>query len=263
MKARLDGRTVRSRALDLRERGVSAAEAVAAVRDPHGWLTCRPPGPAHAHVGLLDGSDVDLERALASAARSRGLVPPRSADLEDVRERLAEPVPDATGLAEARERAARAEDAVRDLRERVERLGGKVAALRDVDAVSTSVREAHRAAAAELADAETERVAAAESLTRLRREARRVRDRRERRLALADRERRLSREARSALADAVRPSFERARRAVPSGAWRDALAVARVARMRAPVVLAGGPFERPARAAACLDAPVILAGPRV
>lgn len=260
MRAELDGRTVRTRALDLRGSGVTASAVAAAVRDPNGWVTCRRPGPAHEHVGVLDGTGFALDAALAAAARSRGCVAPEAPELAAVREELTADVPRIPDLAAARERVADASADVTALRERVERLGGKVAALRDVDRSDAAVVADHRTAAMELTDAETERTAAVETVTRLEREAEAARDVHERRLRLEDAQRRLERAARASLVAAVRPSFERARRAVPDAppTWRDALAVARVARLGAPVVVVDGPFDRARRAAACLDAEVVL-----
>ncbi|MFB6078737.1 MAG: hypothetical protein ABEJ80_07155 [Halarchaeum sp.] len=260
MRATLDGRTYRGRALDLRGTGATAEGVARAARDPDGWLRCRRPGPVHEHVGVLDGTGVDVERALAAAARSRGRVASSQAALADVREELDDAAPTVDGLSAARERVAETAADVERLRERVARLGGKVAALREAGADAADVVDEHREATASLADAETERIAAEETLERLERAARDARDERARRLRLSDRERRLARAVRAELAHAVRSSFERARDALPTGPRADALAVVRVARVRAPVALAGGPFERPARAAACLDAPVVLVG---
>lgn len=200
---------------------------------------------------------------LAAAARSRGYDVPVAARLAAVRRTLADPLPEVRGLRAARERLASVGEDVVARRERVERLGGQVAALREAGAVDADVVDAHGTAIAALTDAETEVIAATETYDRLRREARAVRDERERRLRLADEERRLTREREAALVARIRPSYERARRAVPGGSWRDVLALARVSRVRAPLVLAGGPFDRAARAAACLDAPVVLVTARV
>ncbi|GAD52008.1 hypothetical protein MBEHAL_0768 [Halarchaeum acidiphilum MH1-52-1] len=266
MLARVDGvsgETVRTSALDLRETDVTATEALAAIRDPEGWIRCPTPTAMHEHVGLLDGPRAVGTTALVAAARSRGYEVPEMSALDDVRAALAGPVPDVRGLRDVRERIAALDEEVAARRERVERLGGMVAAFREVDAADDGVRAAHRSAAAALADVETDRIAAAETYGRLRREARATRDERERRLRLEDEERRLRRARDASLAAAIRPSYERARRAVPGGPWCDVLALARVARTRAPLVLVGGPFERRARAAACLDASVVLVSARV
>ncbi|GGM58164.1 hypothetical protein J2752_001088 [Halarchaeum rubridurum] len=258
MWAHVGGETRRTNALDLRETDVSAASALRAVRDPGGWLGCPEPTAVYDVVGVLDGPREVGPAALAAAARSRGYDAPAAARLATVRAALAEPLPAVRGLRAARKRLAVASADIDVRRERVERLGGKVAALRAAGEMDDGVRDAHARAIAALTDAETERFAAAETYERRREEARAVRDERERRLRLADEERRLEREAAAALAAAIRPSYERAQRAVPEGPWRDVLALARVARVRAPLVVAGGPFERAARAAACLDAPVVL-----
>ncbi|WP_435100662.1 hypothetical protein [Halarchaeum sp. P4] len=269
MRARVDGRVVRTNALDLREHDVTHEDALAAIHDADGWIACPSPSTVHVHVGLVDSSTLRtadaVTRALAAAARSRGEHAEQDDEIAAARTELADDVPEVEGLETARERVATVSADVESLRERVERLGGMVAALREADADDETVGADHRAAVATLVDAETERAAAVETLERLQREVREVHDLRERRLRLEDRERRLARAARADLAARMRPSFERARRAVPDGPWRDAFAVVRVARVRAPVVIAvaDGPFERASRAAACLDAPVVLTRARV
>ncbi|GAA0296621.1 hypothetical protein [Halarchaeum salinum] len=263
MRAHVDGETVRTNALDLRETGVSEADALAAVRNPDGWVECPTPTAIHEYVGLLDGARDVGRPALAAAARSRGYDDPEAEALGALRSAVAEPLPEIRGLRAARERIASVTEDVTVRRERVERLGGKLAALRDAGVTDDGVKNAHRAAIVALADAETERVAADETHQRLRREVRAVRDERERRLQLVDEIRRRERESERALALAIEPSYERAQRAVPAGPWRDVLALARVARVRAPLVIAGGPFERATRATACLGAPVVLVAARV
>lgn len=267
MEARVGGRVVRTNALDVREDDVPPEDALAAIRDAKGWIACPVPRDVHASVGLLDGATLSdehaLERALAAAARSHDERSAVDDDVAAVRAALAEAPPDVKGVRAARERVATAAADVESLRERTERFGGMVAALRAAGEEDESVSAQHREAVTALVDAETEHVAAHERLDALREAARRARDARERRLRLEDRERRLERAARAELADRVRPAFERARCAVPDGPWRDAYAIARVARVRAPVVVAGGPFERASRAMACLDAPVVLTRARV
>ncbi|WP_188877552.1 DUF7856 family protein [Halarchaeum nitratireducens] len=254
---------MRSDALDFRDADVSAADVVRAIRDADGWLDCPTPTAVHDTVGLLDRPRTVGPAMLAAAARSRGHDAPVTARLRTLRGALADPIAEVRGLRAARERLATLGADVVARRERVERLGGQVAALRNAGMVDADVMDAHGTAIAALTDAETEVIAATETYERLRREARIVRDERERRLRLADEERRLKRERDAALVAEIRSSYERARRAVPGGSWRDALALARVSRVRAPLVLAGGPFERATRAAACLDAPVVLVAARV
>jgi chromosome segregation ATPase len=123
-----------------------------------------------------------------------------------------------------------------------------------------------------LSEASTERVAATQRLATLEERARRARDAREERLRLEDRAGNLRRARRAALADAVASEFREARARIgsvldarpatgPDAGLRDALAVAAVAPLRAPVVVApdvvtalGGSdaaFER-------LDVPLVI-----
>lgn len=133
----------------------------------------------------------------------------------------------------------------------------------DPDAVAAAQADL-RTAAAELAEAETTRQAARQELARERDRQRTANDARERRLRLRDRLENRRRDARGALADRVASQLARARDAIP--AWDDAdadaefaLAVARVAAVRAPVIVVDGPFRTAVQARACLDGPVVLA----
>lgn len=275
MRLRFGGEERVGRALSLRgtdaDADADAETVLAAVRDPDdGRARCRSPGPAHEHVGHLhEGMALDLPSALAAAARSRGHVAPQDEELASLDPETAERPPDP---ADARRRLAEAEADVTALRERTERLGGHVEARRKLGAPVDDAERQHRAAARELADAETERVAAEQVLDHERAAARRARDARQDALRVADRRRNLERAARDHLVERVADAFERALRAVPGSAGGvvthpeaydgptlpAAFAVARLARIRAPLVVEAGPFERPARAAACLDAPVLL-----
>lgn len=238
VRVRLGGGGHDGRAVDLA--GTEAPppdELVAAVRDEDdGRVRCPTPGPVHEHVGLVGGRAGALARrhAMAAVARSRGHRAPNREQVETLADRLGALDPPAATLTAARERVAEA--------------GADVTAA--------------------LSEAETERAAAEQALERARRRAREARDARERRLELEDRVANERRESRAALADAVRERVDAAVVAVPgTSATRLAdadpvtarLALARVARLDAPVVLAARRFLDAAAAVGWLDAPVLRA----
>ncbi|MFB6135929.1 MAG: hypothetical protein ABEJ04_04140, partial [Halobacteriaceae archaeon] len=83
------GRPRVGRALDLRDCGVSGRTLAAAARDPDdARVECDPPGPVHRRAGhVRPETALSLPRALAAAARSRGLSAPQDDELVSVRER--------------------------------------------------------------------------------------------------------------------------------------------------------------------------------
>jgi len=282
------------RAIDLRPRPtpIDGETAVAAVRrggaeagsdtdtgtdmaagDPRVRVRCRPPGPVHEFVGHLAAeTTVPLRRALAAAARSRGLSAPQDDALRDVRAELADCEVPSIERREARRRAAAAGDEVERLRERVATLRGRVETLRDLgrEAEADEVAADLATAATRLSEVETERDAAAQLLAELEEREREARDVRERRLRLEDRAANLERAARRSLAASVYDRFQDAVRRLPGdaapgdepGAFSGdpvtaALAVAAVADVTAPVVLATRRFADASTAAARLDAPII------
>lgn len=290
MRVRIGDETWSGRAIDLRDAGVPPETVAAAVRGrSHGdgsrdgpddcSVTCPDPGPVHEFVGFVrPDSAFSLRPALAAAARSRGHAAPQDAEFAEHRDRLDESDPPAVDLSSARRRVAEASGTEAEARERVATLQGRVQALRETVAdADASDAEAELAdATRRLADLETERIAAEQALARARKRARTNRTNRRERLRLRDRADNLRRAARDHLADAVRERFETACETVPGGADADvhtdasaaatdsvgaALAVARVADLNAPVVLAkgGARFESAAAAAEWLGAPVVRA----
>lgn len=255
--------------------------------DPRVRVDCPTPTVAHEYVGLVAPfASLRTRTALAAAARSRGLTTPHDGSIREVRDELAAvEVPETPDLSSARERLAGTSAAVERLRERVATLRGRLEARRDAGRDASDVERELADATRELSERETERAAAREALDHARRRARESRDARERRRRLEDRLANLEREARAHLVDAVRAEFATAVDGLPgavddgdAAAQLDAdadpqsdadadpldgddvtatLAVARVANLRAPVVLACERFETPAAAAAWLDAPVI------
>lgn len=272
---RVDGVVHVGRVIDLRDAGsaVDASRLCALFRGAHesdSRVSVRGvarPGPVADQIGVVrPGMSVRLRPLLAAVARSLG----RRAPEDDARERveadLAALDSPETGFAEARSRVAAAGRERDRLRERVATLRGRVQALRDRGADTTSALAAHRSAARDLAAAETERAAAVQLLDRERERARTGWDVRERRLALRDRADNLARAARARLATSVRPSVERALDHLPGASVAGlgdapgdatALAALRVATVRSPVILARDRFDSPTAAADWLGAPVV------
>ncbi|NHN41787.1 hypothetical protein G9C85_09105 [Halorubellus sp. JP-L1] len=289
------GAVVEGRAVDCREREVSPGALAAAIRrsdaaglagsnrenncDSDGAVSvyCEDPRPVHEHVGLVGPStSVDVRPALAAAARSRDVSVAAASSLAAARADLAAvEVPD-VDLAAARERVAAAREAAEAVQADVAAARGAVQAREDVDADVAVGRERLRAAVATASERETELVAAEQALERERERARRARDARSRRLELEDRVGRLERTVRESLVRSMWATFADAVATVPGGdpsvvgaepgsfAGGDAtaaLAIARVASMRAPVVVSVDRFASAEHAADVLDAPVLLASP--
>jgi hypothetical protein len=145
-----------------------------------------------------------------------------------------------------------------------------VQALRETGADPADAEAELATATRELSETETERIAAEQALERARDRAETAHDRREKRLRLRDRKANLERAARDHLARQVHAEFRDAVAAIPGegsagtrpGAFEGddataALAVARVADLDAPLVLAVDRFASATAAADRLDAPVL------
>ena len=281
-----DGTQLAGPVVDLR--GIDAGVSPAGVRDAirsgcptrpgRPTVHAPPPTRVHAHVAhLTPGASVDRRAALAAVGAATGIDTPHDADLAAVKASLravSVPAVDDAELRAARRRAAEAGSETDRLRERVATLRGRVVARRE-DGADDAAAEAEASlseATRTLSEASTERVAATQRLATLKERVRRARDAREERLRLQDRAGNLRRARRAALADAVTSEFREARARIgsvlgarpgtsPDAGLRDALAVAVVAPLRAPVVVApevvtalGGSdaaFER-------LDAPLVI-----
>lgn len=253
MRVELAGETRTGHVVDLRDfdifAGIDASSVVDAIRndgqhDCPLTIDCPTPGLVHEYVGVIRAeTDLSLRPSLAAAARTRGHTPPQADDLAAVRDRLDALDPPEIDLQEARRRVAETSDIADETREEVAALRGRVQALRDTE-------DDHEAAEAELSEAtrklskvETERIAAEQALARARDRATENRERRRERLRLEDRAANLRRASREHLAGVVRESFEEARADVPAGVGPSvstAFAVARVAKLEAPVVVASG-----------------------
>lgn len=280
MRLEIEGTTHTGAAIDLRERSVDRDALVAAIyghASPY-TVDCPTPGPVHERAGVVvPDMGLKTRTALAAAARSHGIVTPHDDRIDRLASELADrsaaaspDLPDATGqVADAPP-----PDEIADLGERAAELRGQVAALETMDADSTDTRAELRETAARLSELETQRIAAAQTRER----ARELRDRREERLRLEDRLANARRDARATLVERVRDEYEAAVVTVSDEADDPfsvpapiaALAVCRVARVRAPVVVdatlaavcpdaaALAHFDDPADAADWLDAPVVL-----
>jgi hypothetical protein len=259
-----------------------AVRADAAVDgEPTLSVTCRPPSPVHDHVGCLrPGMGLRTRTALARAGRARGWTTALDDRIAALREEL-----DAIEVASVetrtdRRRVAEAGADTAALRERVAEARGRLQARRDENGngAADTAGDALADAVAELADAETGAVAARQTLARERANARAVRERLGERRRLADELASLRRRARARLVDRLAAEYRSALRAVPGEVGSDrgedvtdpvdadpfdadpvpaALAVARVARLDAPVVLACDRFPDADAAAEWLAAPVL------
>jgi len=273
MKLRYEGTVRGGRAVDARDLDVDAAAVVGAIRgaatDAAVRVQAPAPTPVHDRVGYVrPGMGLAVKTALAVAARTRGHSAPQDEQLAAVRTELAAlEVPDASTRAARRALAGtEAESDLDRLRERVAELRGRVQTLRERDA-DTEAAEADLAGAARrLAEAETEQVAAEQRLADAAAAAREARDIRDRRMRLEDRAGNLARAARAHLVDTVADEYRAAVAGAPGPTPQDpfaadtitaALAVARVAALRAPVVLACDRFAGPEGAADWLDARVV------
>jgi len=257
------------------------------------------PGPAHEYVGCIrPAMGVRTRTALAAAARSRGIGTPHDAALAEAREELAtverqHETGTANERAHHREAAAAATGETERLRETVAAARGRLQARREQGLDPTPAAEELAAAVERLSEAETEAAAARQRLDTVRERARTRRDTREKRFRLEERVANLERRARTHRREQVHDEYVAALERVPGVPGRDdsregdngnadpwgadlwgadpwgadpvarALAVARVAALSAPVVLACDRFGSADAAADWLDAPVIrLSDPR-
>lgn len=235
-----------------------------------------PAVPAPATVLSRVPTGTSRRRELAAAARSRGRESSVRDEIGRLRGEIAAIDPETIDLAAARRRVAEASGEEERLKERVAALRGDVRARRAVEAEADEALGDLESAAAELSNAQTERIAAEQALERARGRAAAARDERERRLELEDRLRNRRREARRELAADVYPAFRDALGVVPGSDPSTAgsgpaaydgprlaasLAAVRIADLNAPVALgreaARWLTERGSRPPeAVLDAPV-------
>ena len=232
------------------------------------------PGPVHGYVGCIRPEmGLRTRTALAAAARSRGFETPHDAALGAAREQVAalEDGDEAESAAAERERlrraAAEATAESERLREAVAAARGRLQTRREQGLDPTPAQTALAEAIERLSEAETEATAARQRLDTVRKRTRERRDRQTERFRAAERVANLERRARACLCDQVENNYSTALDAVPDSGdtaapfeadpVSRALAVARVADLSAPVVLACGRFEDARAAADWLNAPVI------
>lgn len=278
MRVETGERTVRGRAIDLREESITPSNVVAAVRSDTESsaldIDCPEPGPAHAYVGYIESEiSIRFRPAMAAAARSLGMHAPQDEEITEIEASLRSLDIGGSSLRAERRRVAEVSGSETEHRERVAALRGRVQAIRGSGENSDEAEAKLRRATRKLAEMETERIAAEQALEGAREHQRLERDTRERRLRLRDRKSNLERTAREYLARQVHEEFVSAVEAIPGGErerYRTtkrgmfegnpttaALAIARITRIRAPVVLACERFESARAAAECLNAPVL------
>lgn len=242
-----------------------------AVRGEHPSITIDCPSPSRYWRRLSCPTDgtAPLDR-LVAAARSRGHHPPVERALAATERELRELSVEAVDTEPARRRLAEAGNEVERLREAVATARGRLQSRREMDADTTEAESALADATSRLSEAETERVAAEQAHETAQRRAREAREARERRLRLQDRLANRRRDTRRALASAVADAFANAVDEVPGNASLSiepleiqgeevtaALAAARIAELRAPIVDATGRFDSATGAANALDAPIV------
>ncbi|SFR33790.1 hypothetical protein SAMN04488124_0358 [Halogeometricum limi] len=219
----------------------------------------------------------DRYGALATLARTRGHTASEERTLAHVRDELAEtaaPAPE--DLTTARRRAAEAGAETERLRERAATIRGRLEATRDAGADAEAVERELEETMRRLSEVATERVAARQRLDVQETQARAARDSRERRMRLEDRIANLRRTIRRSLAETVYEEFGGAVTALPDAFDADAgdepggydgepvaaaLAFARVAPLRAPVVVeatVAERFENAATLARYLRGPLVV-----
>lgn len=234
----------------------------------------RAAGPLHERVGCVGPSpSIRPRTALAVAARSRGWSTPLDARLAAARKKLESA--DVEGvdvdLAATRQRVAEASADTEAVREQVATARGRLLAGGGGEGTDPAAADRLEDAVRELSEVETAAVAARESHASARAAADRSRDRLRERLRLADEVGNLERAARATLVERAQPAYRAALGAVPGesvpgdpfAADPDAmaLAVARVGRLAAPVVLGCDRFPDADAAARWLRAPVIRLEP--
>lgn len=259
------------RAVDLGETSVEGETVASAIRDETTALTVDCPAPSRWWPTLARPDDwTDPLDRLVAAARSRGHHPPEERALAAVQRDLRDCSVEQVDTAATRRRLADAGTEVERLREEVAAARGRLQSRRELGVGTADAEAALEDASRRLSEAETERVAARQAHDAAQRRAREARAARDRRLRLQDREANRRRDLRRALAVAVSDAFAPAVDAVPGAATLStdplridgdavtaALAAARIADLRAPVVDATGRFESADAAAAALAGPVI------
>jgi len=267
VKLRVAGTTYTGAVVDLRTRDVDGRTIAASIRGQQCLpaVSCPDPPSVYAYAGHVHPSmGLRTRTALAAAARSQGHETPQDEAIADCREQLTElecSPPDLPDPVES------VPDATIDgLQETIAAYRGRLTAREAVGADDGTVQADLRDAAMELSERETRRAAARETRELRRERARAYRDALEERRRLSDELANRRRSARATLVDRCADAFARAVETVPGTAPDDpfdadpvtaALAVLRVARTPAPVVVETDRFRTLAAASDCLDAPIV------
>lgn len=267
MRLCVRGTVYDGRVIDLRHRPVDGDAVAAAVRGVCRLPAVEAPDPSavYDYCGRVrPGMGLRTRTALAAAARSCGHETAYDETIADLRQQLTDLVTEEPSLPPARESVP--ESRIAELRETAAEARGRLRAREELDAETEPAEREVRESTATLAERETERTAARESRFQRREAAREYRDTLARRRRLADRLANRRRDARRELAERFSDRFARALDALPDSVSADpcdvqpvpaALAVLRLARTEAPVVLEADRFRGPTAAADWLGAPVV------
>ena len=174
----------------------------------------RPEYPdAYDVLGPVGGSETTVRRLVAAAARTRGETTPHDGEIRDLEAELSSiEVPEPEREVDAAKRSVvEASRNETELRERIAALRGQLQTERELGEPTEETIEQLEAAAAELSESATDRIAAEQALEAATREARKARSVRNRRMKLQDRLENRRRQARAHLANALWGEFRRAR----------------------------------------------------
>jgi hypothetical protein len=232
-------------------------------------VACPEPSRWWDSLALPTDDTAPLDR-LVAAGRSRGIRVPEERALAAAERKLATLSPERVDLAELRRQLAAAGETVTELREEVATARGRLQARRRTGADTAAAETALADAAERLSEAETERLAAEQAHEAAERRARRARSVREQRLRLQDRVANRRRDARRALITELTGAFDAAVADLPGAVTLStdplrvdgdpvtaALAAARLADLRAPVIDTTDRFDSATAAAETIGAPVI------
>ena len=245
-------------------------------------VSCPHPSEFHHHVGCIyPEMGLRTRTALAAAGRTRGLTTPYDDELRESRQLLddlavetrpvsihSDQLPDGDG-----EQRIDTDSEIERARLAVAAARGRLLERRDSGLDTESAEARLEAAVRKLSEIETTAIATRQETERERERRRARRDAYEEKFRLEDRVANLERQARRYLVDQLREEFHSAVLATPGSpaqqtnftetqvfdidAVTAALALSRIGKLRAPVVLAVDRFESPEAASDWLDAPVI------
>ena len=232
------------------------------------------PGPVHDRLGCVhEEKSYQIRSALAAVARQRGYTTAYDSQLERVQERLSSIDLTEVTFDHEHQRLAQ-KDNIEQLQEEISALRGRIQELRQQNKDPEGKIQQLQQQAGELSAKQTKYTAAKQALEQKQKQLRDMRDKREKRLKLQDKQQNLRRKSRRVLARKIRPQFIRSLDSIPgeyelsdtpgtveTGETTAALAIYRLSRSSAPVVLASSRFPNLTAATAALDAPVIRCSP--